>query len=117
MIRPSIVLLLSSVLSFATSSLLVDFKGSDDTSALGSCQLEGQNLGDHIPCPGNDQVFIKPGRDPAGKAALTYHRDPHFRRTEVRAGEVSMWEAEKTYFIGYSFMLSNIQNSLVIFQW
>ena len=60
------------VSALASASLLVDYKGGEETSILGSCQLEGQNLDDHIQCPGNSSISIKPGQDPSGKPALVY---------------------------------------------
>lgn len=103
--------------ALSNASLVVDYTGGEDVSVLGSCQLEGQNLDDHISCPGNSSIYIKPGQDPNGKAALVYHRDAHFRRAEVEAGKQSMWEAEKTYYAGYNLMITNNRTSLVLFQW
>ena len=103
--------------ALSNASLLIDYHGGDDTSVLGSCQLEGQNLNDHIKCPGNSSISIKPGQDPSGRACLAYHRNEHFRRAEVEAGEQSMWEAEKTYYAGYNFKITNNGNGLVLFQW
>ncbi|KAI9893826.1 MAG: hypothetical protein M1814_005379 [Vezdaea aestivalis] len=108
----------------AFGSLLIDYHGGDEVSSLGSCQLEAQNLGDHIGCPGNNNVFIKPSRDPTGCKALHFHRDQNFRRAQVRAslgpGD-GFFGPNKKYSVGYEFMLSNAVGGpgggLTLFQW
>ena len=109
--------LLAALAALARASLLVDYTGGEDTDLLGSCQLEGQNLGDSIKCPGNSSISIQPGKDPGEKQALVYHRDSHFRRAEVKAGSEEMWKAETEYYVGYDFMITNQRKSLVLFQW
>ena len=107
-----------SLAALANASLLVDYTGGEPYSTLGSCQLEGQNLGDTFPCSaGNSSASVQPGKDPKGQAALVYHRDAHFRRAEVEAGTKSTWAAEKEYYTGYNFMITNNRSTLVIFQW
>ena len=108
-------LILVSSLSFTTSTLLINYAAPAPISELGSCQLEGSYLGDKIPCPGNDNIYIKPGTDPKGQAALHYHRDPDFRRAEVKGA--GTYAADKTYFVGYEFSLANYHEHLAIFQW
>ena len=97
------------------AKLLVDYTAPSAVAELGSCQLEGAELGDHISCPGNDDIFIKPGQDSSGKAALHFHRNPSNRRAEVKASG-NYAEGQK-YFVGYEFQLSNIHQHLAIFQW
>ena len=108
-------LILVSSLTFATSTLLINYAAPSPISEFGSCQLEGSYLGDKIPCPGNDNVYIKPGTDPKGQAALHYHRDPEFRRAEVKGA--GTYAADRTYFVGYEFTLANYHEHLAIFQW
>ena len=108
-------LILVSSLSFTTSTLLINYAAPAPISELGSCQLEGSYLGDKIPCPGKDNVYIKPSTDPKGQAALHYHRDPDFRRAEVKGA--GTYAAGKTYFVGYEFSLANYHEHLAIFQW
>ncbi|KAL6717805.1 hypothetical protein ACLMJK_003890 [Lecanora helva] len=98
-----------------TASLLIDFSGSDDLKSLGTCQLEGSYLGDHIGCPGNSSIYIKPGQDDQGKAALHYHRNPTFRRAEVKGK--GKYSEGQNYFMGYQFQLANVHEALTIFQW
>ena len=109
------VLALLSSLSVTTSTLLINYSAPAAISELGSCQLEGSSLGDKIPCPGNDNVYIKPGTDPKGQAALHYHRGPDYRRAEVKGKGI--YTADKTYFVGYEFNLANYDEHLAIFQW
>lgn len=80
-----IMTLASSPFMLAAAKLIIDFKGGDHPSALGIPELEGQNLGCKLTSAGN-AAFIRTEKDPAtGTDALHYHRDPHFRRAEVRA--------------------------------
>lgn len=99
----------------ALATLLVDYTAAGPVSDLGSCQLEGAYLGDHIDCPGNSSISIKPGQDPSGKAALHFHRNHNFRRAEVKAK--GTYAEGKTYFVGYAFQLSHVHQHLAIFQW
>lgn len=99
----------------ASSTLLVNYNAPSATSVLGTCQLEGAELHDTISCPGNDSIYIKPGQDPAGKAALHYHRDAGFRRAEIEAA--GTYTAGKNYYAGYEFRLGNVHEHLAIFQW
>src|SRR4030081_3716788 len=94
----------------ADAALLIDYTGGQPASVMGGAQLEGQHLGDKIPLPGNSSIFIKPGNDSNGRPALHYHRDPHFRRTEVH-GKGS-YAANHTYFVGYNFRLPHILDPL-----
>ena len=107
--------LLTSALSLTTATLLIDYTAPAAVSLMGSCQLEGSSLGDHIECPGNSDIYIKPGKDPKGKAALHFHRDPDFRRAEVKGK--GNYAGEKSYFVGYEFKLSNYHEHLALFQW
>jgi hypothetical protein len=102
-------------LSLATATLIVDFQGSDNVSALGKPQLEGQNHGDRIAYPGNASIYIRSDKDSNGTPALHYHRDAHYRRAEVEAK--GTYAAGKTYFTGYTFMLERSHQGLAIFQW
>ena len=103
------------LLPSAIAILLIDFAAPGDMSDIGSCQLEGSSLGDHIDCPGNDAIYIKPGQDPQGKAALHYHREPSFRRAEMKGkGD---YAAGKKYYVGYEFQLSHVHEHLALFQW
>ncbi|KAK4692449.1 hypothetical protein P7C71_g4759, partial [Lecanoromycetidae sp. Uapishka_2] len=99
----------------ASSTLLVDYTAPADTSVLGTCQLEAAELHDTVPCPGNANVYIKPGQDTSGKAALHYHREAGFRRAEVKAA--GTYTAGKHYYAGYEFTLGNVHEHLAIFQW
>lgn len=68
----------------AAAKLIIDFKGGDHPSTLGNIELEGQDLGCKLTSAGN-AAFIRTEKDPAtGTDALHYHRDPHFRRAEVK---------------------------------
>jgi len=102
----------------AQAKLLIDFTGGDPVSKLGIPELEGQNLGDTISASqGGNNVFIRTANDTVtGRKALHYHRDPHFRRAEVRALE-GQFQINKTYFIGYTVRLTRQHDSLVLFQW
>lgn len=108
-------LLSLSLLSLANARLLIDYTGSSPASSLGSCQLEGAELGDRIDCPGDSSVYIKPGADARGTPALHFHRDATVRRAEVKgSGDYS---AGKNYYMGYEFRLGNPHQHLAIFQW
>ena len=102
------------------ASLLIDYTAPGDATGIGSCQLEGAELGDRIDCPNNDpatknKIYIRPGNDPAGRPALHFHRDPQYRRAEIKAkGD---YAAGKKYFVGYEFRLENIHQHLTLFQW
>lgn len=106
--------LISALSSLSTATLLIDYSAPSATASLGSCQLEGSYLHDTIACPGNSSIYIKPSTDSEGTPALHYHRDPNFRRAEVKgAGD---YAAEKTYFVGYKFSLGNVHEHLALFQ-
>ncbi|MCJ1452529.1 hypothetical protein MMC28_002872 [Mycoblastus sanguinarius] len=105
-------------LSLTTATLLINYSAPAAISSLGTCQLEGSFLGDTIECPtnpSNNSIYIRDGSDPSGTPALHYHRDPHFRRAEVKGA--GTYEADQTYYIGYEFMLGNVHEHLAIFQW
>lgn len=102
-------------LSLSTSTLLINYAAHSPVSALGECQLEGSFHGDHIACPGNSSIYIKTGTDPDGKPALHYHRDPTFRRAEVKGA--GAYAENKHYYVGYEFRLGNIHEGLTVFQW
>lgn len=103
------------LLPLSTSTLLINYSAPAPIPTLGECQLEGSFLGDDIPCPGNSSIYIKTGTDPDGKPALHYHRDPTFRRAEVKgAGE---YAENKHYYVGYEFRLGNVHEHLTVFQW
>ncbi|KAH0557063.1 hypothetical protein GP486_005150, partial [Trichoglossum hirsutum] len=89
-------LLLLSPLAHAACKTVVTYDGGADPSALGSPELEGQNLHDKI--GGNTaSAYIKAGADTKGVAALMFHRDAHVRRAEVRAK--GNYAAENKYHI------------------
>ena len=100
-----------------TSTLLVDYTAPSPASALGSPQLEGSSLGDHLDAsaPSGSPAYIQPGADPNGKPALHYHRAAGDRRAEVEAK--GTYAAGKQYFVGYEFRLSNVHEHLALFQW
>lgn len=76
--------LASSPFMLAAAKLIIDFKGGDHPSTLGNIELEGQDLGCKLTSAGN-AAFIRTEKDPVtGTDALHYHRDPHFRRAEVK---------------------------------
>ncbi|PUU77291.1 hypothetical protein B9Z19DRAFT_1146428 [Tuber borchii] len=111
--------LASSPFMLAAAKLIIDFKGGDHPSTLGVVELEGQDLGCKLTSAGN-AAFIRTEKDPVtGTDALHYHRDPHFRRAEVKAMAEADNKAveDKTYYIGYNFRLEKTHESLVIFQW
>ncbi|KAI5778633.1 hypothetical protein EDC01DRAFT_340133 [Geopyxis carbonaria] len=114
----SLITILPLLASMASAKVLLDYKGGQPASDLGNVELEGQNLGDKIKAgDGGDDVYIRPETDPeSGLEALHYHREPHFRRTEVKA-MANKIEEDKTYYIGYHLRLEKTANSLVIFQW
>ncbi|KAI9774084.1 MAG: hypothetical protein M1840_005177 [Geoglossum simile] len=100
--------------STALSKSLINYKGGQPVSILGTPQLEGQELGDKI-SDNTANVFIKLGEHPNGVPALWFHRDASFRRAEVKgAGD---YLPDKTYVINYEFMLGSSYNKLAIFQW
>lgn len=118
--KPSIFLLFSSAL-LASAKLIVDFEGGvDPITDLGNAELEGQDLGCKITNgQAGDAAYIRNGVDKAtGQKALRFHRDPHFRRAEVK-GMVGDKKAKegKTYYIGYHFRLDKAKSGLDIFQW
>ena len=104
-------------ITLTTATLLVDYTAPAAVSDLGTPQLEGGALGDHLDVSAaiGSPAFIQPGKDPEGKAALHFHRDPGDRRAEVRAK--GTYAAEKQYFVGYEFSLSNVHQHLALFQW
>ena len=94
---------------------LLDYTAPSSYDSLGQCQLEAAKLHDSVNCPGISAVYIKPGKNPKGRYSLHFHRDPTYRRAEVKAkGD---YASGKKYFVGYEFMLSGIHEHLVIFQW
>ncbi|KZV97092.1 hypothetical protein EXIGLDRAFT_833088 [Exidia glandulosa HHB12029] len=111
----ALVLLAASV---ASGRLLIDYRGGDPVSNLGTIELEGQELGEKIDAgTGGTAVFIKPEADSKlGVQCLHYKRDPHYRRAEVRALQDQL-STGKTYYIGYTLRLSRAHSGLVIFQW
>ncbi|KAI5783649.1 hypothetical protein EDC01DRAFT_618727 [Geopyxis carbonaria] len=114
--RISLFTIIPLMIASASSKLLVDYKGGQAATVLGNPEIEGQNRGDKPTNPGN-KIYIKPGKDPLnGLQALHYHRDPHYRRTEVRA-LANKIQKNKTYYIGYHLRLTKSFNNLVIFQW
>jgi len=106
------------LISIAQAALLIDYRGGEPANKLGNAELEGNALGCKIKNgKAGNAAFIRPGKDPkTGREALHLHRDPHFRRAEVKAlgGQI---KAGKTYYIGYEFRLRAKGESLVIFQW
>ena len=110
--------LLILVVQITHAKLLIDFKGSDPISSMGQCQLEAKKLGDHLHCgQGIDpRIFIRAGsKDPSGASCVHLHRDPQFRRAEIKGK--GTYGPNKRYFVGYHFQLSNIRQKLSIFQW
>ncbi|KAL7272649.1 hypothetical protein RUND412_004538 [Rhizina undulata] len=116
-------LLLPFLLSpIVTGTLLVDYRGGDAPSVLGNAELEGQDLGCKIiNGDAGNAAYIRAELDAAtGKPSLHFHRDPHFRRAEVKAlpgGTYPQAVENRTYYIGYHFRVATEVDSLVIFQW
>ena len=112
-----VALFATNLIIFTTSTLLVDYTAPSPASALGSPQLEGSYLGDHLDpsAPAGSPAYIQPGTDANGKPALHYHREPEDRRAEVKAK--GTYAAGKQYFVGYEFRLSNVHEHLALFQW
>ena len=106
------------LISTAQAALLVDYRGGEPANRLGNVELEGNALGCKIQNgKAGNAAFIRPEKSPkTGREALHLHRDPNFRRAEVKAlgGKI---QAGKTYYIGYEFELRSKGESLVIFQW
>ena len=111
----SAAIVLSTLFRLSTSTLLINYSAPSPISTLGECQLEGSFHGDHIACPGNSSIYIKTGNDPDGKPALHYHRDPTFRRAEVKGA--GAYAENKHYYVGYEFRLGNVHEHLALFQW
>jgi hypothetical protein len=82
-------------------------------SVLGTRNLEAAR--DVRPSENTADLSITLGNDPFGTPALHYHRIAGDIRAEyhVLNGKT---EANKTYYIGYSFMLGEIEKSLMIWQ-
>lgn len=116
----SMILMLTTAL-LASSKLVVDYTGGQDASVLGNVELEGLDLGCKIiNGQAGNAAFIKPEDDSSnGKPSLHLKRDPRFRRAEVKALAKSdnKVKSGKTYFIGYNFRLSALQNGMAVFQW
>lgn len=112
--------LISLLLAAATAqaALLVDYRGGQPATQLGNVELEGNALGCRIQNgKAGNAAFIRPEKDPkTGRDSLHLHRDPNFRRAEVKVlgGKI---QSGKTYYIGYEFRLRAKGNSLVVFQW
>ncbi|KZV85906.1 hypothetical protein EXIGLDRAFT_725416 [Exidia glandulosa HHB12029] len=106
-------------LAVANAKLLIDYRGGDPVSKLGTVDMEHQNLGDHVAAgTGGSNVFIKPENDSKlGVPCLHYKRAPHYRRAEVKNLQHNTLSANKKYFIGYTLRLSHARSGLVIFQW
>lgn len=106
------------LISTARAALLVDYRGGDPANKLGNAELEGNALGCKIQNgKAGNAAFIRPEKNPqTGREALHLHRDPYFRRAEVKALDGQI-KAGKTYYIGYEFGLRSKGESLVIFQW
>lgn len=110
---------LSVALASANAKLLIDYRGGEPVSKLGTVDMEAQNLGDHVPAgTGGSNVFIKPENDSKlGVPCLHYKRAPHYRSAEVKNLQHNTLSANKHYFIGYNLRLSHAHSGLVIFQW
>ena len=97
------------------SKLLVDFNAAagDDPSVLGLANLEGiRGVTQKVNTP---DLFIDLGIDPNGIPAAHFHRDVGNIRTEYHSLNKKT-EANTTYYIGYTFMLSQLQDNLMIWQ-
>ena len=103
--------------TLTVSTLLVEYTAPSPASALGSPELEGSYLGDHLDpsAPLGSPAYIQPDIDPNSKPCLHYHRDPEDRRAEVKAK--GTYAAGQHYFVGYEFRLGNVHEHLAIFQW
>ncbi|KAI5776915.1 hypothetical protein EDC01DRAFT_698921, partial [Geopyxis carbonaria] len=98
------------------STVLVDYDAArgDAPSVMGHLNIE-KAKGDR-PKTEDDSLFIRTSVDPAGTPAAHFHRAKGNIRTEYHAMFYET-EADKTYYIGYSFSLGVITHNLVLFQW
>lgn len=108
-------LLLPILFNAATSSLLVEFDASagDDPAVLGTLNLEAAR-GAKQSANSND-LYIKLGTDYNGVKAAHFHRVAGDIRAEYHSLN-GKTEADKTYYIGYSFSLEELEQSLMIWQ-
>ena len=109
------VLIICLLAATMNATLIVNYSAPGLATDLGTPQLES-TAGHPVPADAtNGQAYIKPDYDSSGKPALHYHRDPSYRRAEVKAK--GNYAENKRYFVGYQFSLSNIHEHLVLFQW
>ena len=108
-------LILNLLAAVSKAALIVDYNAPGPVSDLGSPQLESTPWQFEDSHDADSHAYIRPQHDPDGKPALHYHRDPSYRRAEVKAK--GKYEPNKNYFVGYEFRLSNIHEHLALFQW
>ncbi|KAJ5357092.1 Concanavalin A-like lectin/glucanase subgroup [Penicillium concentricum] len=97
------------------SSSLLDFSAArgDNPSMLGNRNLEAAR-GD-TSSSNTDDLYIKLGADPKGVPSLHYHRIEGDIRAEYHSLSRKM-ASDQTYYIGYQFSLSDIEESLMVWQ-
>lgn len=106
---------LAAIVSYAYAAVIIDYRGGNPASDMGKVQLEGTFKHDWIK-KDNDSIFIRPGTDPhCGAPVLHYHRDPVYRRAEVKGKGV--YAENKGYDIQYNVSFARSHNGLSIFQW
>jgi hypothetical protein len=106
---------LAATLSSTYAAVIIDYRGGGPASDMGKVQLEGTFKHDWI-TKGNDSIFIKPGIDPhRGTPVLHYHREPVYRRAEVKGK--GAYAANKGYDIQYNVSFARSHNRVAIFQW
>ena len=106
-------LLLNASSSLATVLVSFNATAGDDPSKIGTRDLEaarGVTQSDN-----SDDLYIKLDKDPSGVPAAHYHRVAADIRAEYHALN-GKFVADTTYFIGYSFSLAQIEQSLMIWQ-
>ena len=103
------------LLSVASCSLLVDFDAlaGDDPSVIGLLNLEPTRT--TTQSANSADLYIELGMDPSGVAAAHVHRIEGDIRAEYHALN-KKGEADTTYYIGYSFSVTELQQSLMIWQ-
>lgn len=108
--------LLSLLTTLTSAKLLVDFNATrgDDPRVIGQLNLQADRA-NTIAYKSADLFFNK-GQDWKGHPAAHVHRKQDYIRAEYHALKNKTKQGE-TYWIGYTFALEEIQQSLMIWQW
>lgn len=111
--KPAIILFL--LAKAALGGLLVSFTAADgdNPSVLGTRDLEAARSVTQD--ENTTDLYIKLGKDPSGTPAAHFHRIAGDIRAEYHCLNKET-EADREYFIGYSFSVAEVEQSLMVWQ-